>query len=156
MSQSQNNSPPKPRYPFPEDLFLHREYTWVRVESHELGDRLRIGVTEIFLRDVGEVLLLDLPNEGDEVSQDEVCGLIRGKGTKKDFYAPVSGEILDVNLELHEDPDIIREDPYGIGWLMLVDPNEFEEESEDLLSGKTALAWWEAELAMRRTKLNNE
>ncbi|MBU0519934.1 hypothetical protein KJ564_13480, partial [bacterium] len=71
-------------------------------------------------------------------------------------YAPVSGEILDVNLELHEDPDIIREDPYGIGWLMLVDPNEFEEESEDLLSGKTALAWWEAELAMRRTKLNNE
>jgi len=156
MSQSQNNTPPKPRFPFPEDLLLHREHTWVRVEKHELGSRMRVGITDIFLRDIGEVTHLDLPNEGDEISQDEVCGVIRGKGTKKELYAPISGEILDVNLELHEDPDIIREDPYGIGWLLLVDPNEFEEESQDLLFEETAIAWWESEIEMRRSRLKNE
>ncbi len=141
--------------PYPEGLYFHREHTWIRVEDHPAGKRMRIGLDDIFLQDIGEINVLDLPNEGDEISQDEVCGVIRGKQTKKELYAPVSGEILDVNLELHEDPDIIREDPYGIGWLLLVDPSEPEEEMSYLLSGKEALRWWKNELKLRALKKNS-
>ena len=135
--------------PFPDELLFHREHTWIRSEEHELGTRYRIGVDEIFLTDVGEVNTLDLPNEGDEISQDEVCGMIRGKDARKLLFAPLSGEIIDFNLELHEAPDIIREDPYGIGWLLLVDPNDPEEELQYLLGGESAAECWKKEQKMR-------
>lgn len=137
-------------FPFPEELYFHREHTWIRIERHDLGERFRVGLDDIFLHDTGPIEQLDLPTEGDEISQDEVCGVIRGKGTKRLLYAPVSGEILDVNMELHEDPDIIREDPYGIGWLLLVDPADPQEELEYLLNGEEALHWWENEAKLRR------
>ncbi len=136
--------------PFPEDLIFHHEHVWVRRESHEMGDRYRIGLDAIFLQDLRRVDQLDLPNEGDEMSQDEVCGLIRGREMKKLFFAPLSGEILDVNFELHEEPDIIREDPYGVGWLLLIDPSDPDEELEYLISGEEALEWWEHELKTRQ------
>ncbi len=137
--------------PFSKDLYFHREHTWLRLEQHELGDRFRVGLDEIFLQDVGEIERLDLPIEGDEISQDEICGIIRGKQTRKLLFAPLSGEILDVNYELHEDPDVIREDPYGIGWILLIDPADPEEELECLLKGDEALHWWKSELELRRS-----
>jgi glycine cleavage system H protein len=120
------------------------------MESFKSGDRFRIGLDSIFLQDIKTVLQLDLPNEGDEISQDEVCGLIRGEESKKLLFAPLTGEIVDVNLELHEEPDIIREDPYGIGWLLLLDPADIEEEIQYLLSGDEAVSWWKTELNKRK------
>ena len=136
--------------PFPEGLLFHREHTWIRAESFESGNRYRIGLDTIFIQDIRTVTHLDLPNEGDEISQDEVCGLIRGKDSKKLLFAPLSGEIIDVNLELHEEPDVIREDPYGIGWLLLLDPADIEEEIQYLLSGDEAVNWWKSELNIRK------
>ena len=138
--------------PFPEDLYFHQEHTWIKREHHELGDRFRVGLDEIFLSDIGPIVRLDLPSEGDEISQDEVCGVIRSADSKKLLYAPITGEILDVNMELHEDPDIIREDSYGIGWLLLVDPSDPEEELEYLLSGEEAVQWWKHEIELRRSQ----
>jgi glycine cleavage system H protein len=137
------------KYPFPEDLYFHREHTWILREKRDIGDLFRIGLDEIFLSDVGSIKVLDLPTEGDEITQDEVCGIIRGD-KKKLLFAPISGEIVEVNLELHEDPDVIREDPYGIGWILLVDPNDPAEELEYLLKGDEALHWWETEITNRR------
>ncbi len=134
----------------PQDLLFHREHIWIRLEPHESGDRYRIGLDEIFLQDVSTVEQLDLPHEGDEISQDEVCGLVRGKETRKLLFAPLSGEIIDVNLELHEEPDIIREDPYGVGWLLLLDPADPSEEIQYLLSGEEAVNWWKTELEIRK------
>ena len=138
--------------PFPEDLYFHQEHTWIKREHHELGDRFRVGLDEIFLSDIGPIVRLDLPSEGDEISQDEVCGVIRSADSKKLLYAPITGEILDVNMELHEDPDIIREDSYGIGWLLLVDPSDPEEELDYLLSGEEAVQWWKHEIELRRSQ----
>jgi glycine cleavage system H protein len=133
--------------PFPEDLYFHREHTWVRREGETL---YRVGVDEIFVRELGAILHADLPNEGDEVSQDETCGIIRGKTTKKLLCAPLSGEILDINQDLFEDLQILMEDPYGYGWILLLDPSDPEEELESLLRGEDASVWWENELALRR------
>lgn len=133
--------------PFPENLFFHREHTWVRREGENL---FRLGVDEIFLRDLGRLVHIDLPNEGDELSQDETCGILYGENMRKLLYAPLSGEILEVNQDLHEDPAILREDPYGIGWILLLDPADPEEELENLLRGEEALNWWENEILLRR------
>jgi glycine cleavage system H protein len=136
-------------FPLFEDLLFHREHTWVRLENSEGGKRFRIGLDEIFLYDVGQIDRLDFPNEGDEVSVDEVCGMVRGVGAKKMLYAPLSGEIIDVNHELIDSPDYVREDPYGVGWLLLIDPSDAEEEIGNLLSGKEAHEWWKAEHSLR-------
>lgn len=143
-------------FPFQEELYFHREHTWIRFEPHERGDRFRIGLDEIFLHDVGQVVSLDLPHEGDEISQDEICGVIRGKERSKLLYAPLTGEILDVNLELYEEPDVIREDPYGVGWLLLVDPSHAKEELEYLLKGEEAGKWWKHEIEIRHADLSPE
>ena len=135
---------------YPEGLYFHREHIWLKCEKHEFGNRYRIGVDKIFLHDAGIIESLDLPAEGDEISQDEVCGVIRGQNIKKLFFAPLTGEIVEVNFELHEDPDIIREDPYGIGWILLIDPADFEEEVENLLFGKEGQVWWQSELKKRQ------
>lgn len=134
-------------FPFPEDLYFHREHTWVRRESE---NRYRVGVDEIFLRGLGGVQEVDLPGEGDELSQDEVCGMVRGKSGRQWLYAPLSGEIIDVNQDLYEDLTILLDDPYGYGWILLLDPSEPEEEFENLLHGEEALDWWQREMEARQ------
>ena len=135
-------------FPFPENLYFHREHTWVKREGETL---YRIGVDELFLRDLGSITALDLPTEGDEISQDEACGLLRGPGLRKLLFAPLSGEIVGVNQDLHEDLSILLEDPYGVGWIILIDPSDPDEELENLLHGEEAVEWWEREVVLRRT-----
>lgn len=139
------------KLPFPDELSFHREHTWIRREQANL---YRVGLDEIFLRDFASVVHLDLPNEGDEISQDEVCGVVRGRTVKKLLYAPLSGEVVDVNVELHEVPEVLVEDPYGIGWIMLIDPSDPEEETENLLRGEEAARWWGEETKRRRPGLS--
>jgi len=134
-------------YPFPENLFFHREHAWVKREGETL---YRLGVDELFLKDLGSIAALDLPTEGDEISQDEACGLFRGSGLRKLLFAPLSGEIVGVNQDLHEDLSILLEDPYGVGWIILIDPSDPEEELENLLHGEEAVEWWEREVGLRR------
>jgi len=134
-------------FPFPENLFFHREHAWVKREAENL---YRLGVDELFLKDLGSVAALDLPTEGDEISQDEACGLMRGPGSRKLLFAPLSGEIVGVNQDLHEDLSILSEDPYGVGWILLIDPSDPDEELENLLHGEEAVEWWEREVELRR------
>jgi len=135
--------------PFPPELYFHREHTWVRQEGPNL---FRIGVDEIFLKDLAALADLDLPTEGDEISQDEVCGLIRGKEIRKPIFAPLSGEIVEINQDLYEDLTILVEDPYGIGWILLLDPDHPQEELENLLRGQEARDWWMTEIQNRKTE----
>jgi len=134
--------------PFPEDLYFHREHAWVKKESE---NRYRIGVDELFLHGLGSIIHIDLPTEGDEISQDETCGLFRGPEAKRLLFAPLSGEIVEINQDLHEDPAILLEDPYGVGWILLLDPSDPDEELENLLRGDDAAEWWEREVEMRRS-----
>lgn len=106
---------------------------------------------ELFFRDLGSLAHIDLPTEGDEISQDEACGLFRGPEAKRLLFAPLSGEIVEINQNLHEDPLILLEDPYGIGWILLLDPSDPDEELENLLRGEDAAEWWEREVEMRRS-----
>lgn len=114
---------------FPDDLYYTREHLWLKV----MGTRGKIGITDYAQLEMGEIVFLNLPEENTPMEQDEVFGTLESSKTVADLYAPVGGEILSVNKDLEEEPSLINDDPYGNGWLVIL---EFDDLSQlqDLLS----------------------
>jgi len=114
---------------FPSDVKYHKEHTWVRIE----GDIATIGITDYAQEQLGEVLFVDLPVVGDTINQGEPFGSIESAKVSSDLYAPISGEIIEVNEALDEEPELINSSPYEDGWIIKVKLSNPEEE-ENLLS----------------------
>jgi len=111
---------------FPEDLRYTREHEWVLVE----GNIATIGITDYAQDQLGDVVYVELPAVGDKVSREDAFGVVESVKAVSDVYAPVSGEVVEVNDDLTENPGMINEDPYGDGWFIKVemsDPSELEE-----------------------------
>ena len=111
---------------YPDDLYYTRNHLWVRIQ----GTRATVGVTDYAQREMGEVLFVDLPEEGSQVEKDDVFGSLESSKTVAELRCPVSGEIVSINKDLEEEPSLVNDDPYGNGWLVVVeidDPNELEE-----------------------------
>ena len=108
---------------FPEELQYSREHVWVRVE----GDSAVIGITDFAQEELGAISGVELPDEGDEVEQDDSVGSIEARKTVADIYAPFSGVVLNVNQEVLDTPTLLNDDPYDGGWLVEVALNDREE-----------------------------
>ena len=111
---------------FPEDLLYTREHSWAR---HEEDGRVVIGVTEFVQEELGEISFVELPREGEKVNQMEVIGSIESIRGVTEIYSPVTGRVVEVNELLLDDPTIINDDPYGEGWIAVMeleDPSELE------------------------------
>ena len=111
---------------YPDDLYYNRNHLWVRIQ----GARGTVGVTDYAQREMGEVLFVDLPEEGSQLEKDDVFGSVESSKTVAELRCPVSGEIVSINKDLEEEPSLVNDDPYGNGWLVVVeidDPNELEE-----------------------------
>jgi glycine cleavage system H protein len=125
---------------YPEDLYYSQEHTWVRVT----GNRGTIGITNFAQQEMGEILYTELPNEGSQVEQGDIFGTLESSKTVAELFSPVSGEVISINKDLEEEPSLVNDDPYGKGWLMLLeldDPNELQDlsnavEYEDFLEKK--------------------
>ena len=127
-------------YKHPEDLLYHKEFCWVKPE----GDMLVIGLTDFYCKLAGEISYIDMPGEGDEIKANERIGTVEtGKWVGK-LIAPVTGEILEVNEDVEDDPAIVNEEPY-INWLMKVKLTK-QEDLDSLMKGDTAVKWLEAEI----------
>ncbi len=112
-----------------ESYKFHKEHLWFKVE----GDTGIIGITDYAQEQLGEIVYVDLPDEGDEIKKDESLGEVESAKALSDLIAPVSGEVIEVNNNAVDDPSIINKDPMGEGWLLKVklsDPSELD----DLLS----------------------
>ncbi len=110
---------------FPEELKYSKEHVWVRIEH---GSAV-IGITDFAQEDLGPVSGVELPDEGDEVEQDDSVGSIEARKTVADIYAPFSGTVRNVNHEVIDNPELINDDPYDGGWLIelsLDDPDELK------------------------------
>ena len=98
------------------------------LESHEWatngGDTVRIGVSDFAQDELGDVVFVELPEVGDEIGAGESFGVVESIKAVSDLYAPVSGEVVAVNEELFDRPELVNEDPYGEGWMLEVDPTE--------------------------------
>ncbi len=102
---------------FPEELKYSKEHLWVRVE----GKRGVIGLTDYAQHELGAVSAIELPDEGDELDQDDSFGSVEARKTVAELYAPVSGPVLEVNSDLLDAPAPINDDPYDDGWLVVVE-----------------------------------
>jgi len=101
----------------PSDLRYTKEHEWCRVE----GDVATIGITAYAVERLGgEITLVELPEEGSEVRQDESFGTIESVKAASDLYAPVSGTVSEVNEELADGPEVVAENPYGQGWMLKI------------------------------------
>jgi glycine cleavage system H protein len=114
---------------YPDDLYYNREHTWLRVK----GTRGTVGVTDFAQREMGEILFVDLPEEGTQVDKDDVCGTLESSKTVAEIRSPLSGEIISINKDLEEEPSLVNDDPYGKGWLVVVEIDD-PQELEDLLN----------------------
>lgn len=111
---------------FPKDLKYTHEHEWVRVE-----DRIgTIGITGFAADQLGDVVAVELPEEGDEVTKGEVFGSVESVKAVSDLFAPVSGTVVKVNTPLNDSPEYVNEEPYDEGWMIEIeisDPDELEE-----------------------------
>lgn len=105
---------------YPDQLKYSKEHEWVKVEQ----DIATIGITGYAQEQLGDVVYVELPEVGTQVTQFEVCGTIESVKTVSDLYSPLSGEVVKINEELDDTPELINNEPYGAGWIIEVKIND--------------------------------
>ncbi len=113
----------------PEDLRYSEEHEWARVE----GELVRIGITDYAQHQLGDVVYVELPEEGDSFGFMEPFGVIESVKAASDLYAPVAGTVVEINAELEDAPELVNEDPYGDGWMIVIEPDDLSD-LDNLLS----------------------
>ena len=111
---------------FPAELKYTKDHEWIRVE----GDVAYVGITDYAQSELGEIVFVDITTEGETVGKEEVFGTIEAVKTVSDLFMPAGGEVLEVNPDLEEQPELVNEDAYGKGWIIKValsDPAEVED-----------------------------
>jgi len=112
-----------------EDLFYTESHEWVKVH----GDVAYIGITDYAQSELGDIVYVELPEEGDEITMGEAFGSVEAVKAVEDIIAPLSGEVLKVNSELESSPELINQSPFEDGWLIKIRLSD-KEELEKLLS----------------------
>ena len=105
---------------YPQDIRYTRQHEWARVE----GDRVRIGITDYAQDALGDVVYVNLPAAGSAVTGDQPFGEVESTKSVSDVYAPVTGTVAEGNTALEERPELVNEQPYGDGWLLLLEPED--------------------------------
>ena len=101
---------------FPTVVKYTKDHEWIRVE----GEVAYVGITDYAQSELGEIVYVDITTEGETVAKEEVFGTIEAVKTVSDLFMPVSGEVVEVNPELEDAPQLINEDAYGKGWIIKV------------------------------------
>lgn len=109
---------------FPADLKYHPEHTWAKIE----GDTALIGITDHAQKELGEVLYVDLPEVGAKLVQGEVFGSVESAKVASDLFAPMSGQVLEFNEDLEDNPELVNESPYEEGWIAKIKLTAADEE----------------------------
>lgn len=111
---------------YPEDLKYTSEHEWAAALE---GDRVRVGITDFAQDALGDVVYVEVPEEGTEVRAGETFGEVESTKSVSDIYSPVSGTIVERNPSLSDSPELVNQEPYGNGWLVVIrmtDPSELE------------------------------
>ena len=103
---------------FPTNVKYTKEHEWIRLE----GDVAYVGITDYAQEQLGDIVFVDIPTEGETLAADEVFGTIEVAKTISDLFLPVTGEILEQNEALADQPELVNQDPCGEGWLIKIKP----------------------------------
>lgn len=105
---------------YPDDVRYTKEHEWARRE----GELVRVGITHFAQSSLGDIVYVDIPAVGSAVTAGAVFGEIDSTKSTSDLYAPVSGEIVERNVELEDAPELVNQDAYGKGWVIVVRPSD--------------------------------
>jgi glycine cleavage system H protein len=108
---------------YPEDFLYSKEHEWIKID----GDRGTIGITDYAQQQLGDVVYVELPDVGATLSANDVFGSIESVKAVSELFCPVSGEVLEVNQETADSPELVNQDPHGKAWLIAIrvtDPSE--------------------------------
>ncbi|GAM30905.1 glycine cleavage complex protein H, carrier of aminomethyl moiety via covalently bound lipoyl cofactor [Acinetobacter calcoaceticus] len=103
----------------PSQLKYARTHEWVKIE----GDLVITGITDHAQDELGDLVYVETPEVGSQVTAGEQAGVVESVKTASDIHAPVSGTVVEVNTDLEDDPDFVNDDPYGKGWIYKIKPD---------------------------------
>ena len=112
----------------PQDLKYSEDHEWIKVE----GNTVIIGITDFAQSELGDIVFVELPEEGDDISTGDSFGSVESVKTVSELYAPVSGSVVAVNEELEDSPELVNESPYEGAWMLKVELSD-ESELDNLL-----------------------
>jgi len=115
----------------PEEFKYTKDHEWINIE----GDTATVGITDFAQGELGDIVYVDIPTQGQELAQHDVFGTVEAVKTVSDLFMPVSGKITSVNPLLESDPEKVNEDPYGEGWMVKLTLND-SNGKEGLLSAR--------------------
>ncbi|MDH5437463.1 MAG: glycine cleavage system protein GcvH [Candidatus Bathyarchaeota archaeon] len=124
-------------YEVPEGLYYSEEWMWVRVEN----GKARIGITDYAQKQLREIVFVELPSAGDTLTNTEPFGTVESVKAVSDLVAPVSGTIEQINEEVSDKPELLNEDPYNKGWLIVISPTSLDAELKQLMDFNKAVEW---------------
>lgn len=102
---------------YPEELLYTREHEWVKVD----GNRARVGITSYAQEQLGDVVFVELPKVGTQVTQMKTFGVVESVKAISDLFAPLTGKVVEVNERLSGRPELVNSDPYGEGWMIVIE-----------------------------------
>ncbi|MDQ7850238.1 MAG: glycine cleavage system protein GcvH [Armatimonadota bacterium] len=108
---------------YPEQLRYTREHEWAKIED----GKVRVGITQFAAERLSDVVFVELPKPGTVLRQFQPFGVIESVKAVSDLYAPVSGTVVEVNAALADRPELVNQDPYGEGWMLIVEPADLTE-----------------------------
>ncbi|ELZ03834.1 glycine cleavage system protein GcvH [Natrialba aegyptia] len=116
-------------FDIPDDRRYQDSHEWaLETETETNADgRIRIGISDFAQDELGDVVFVELPDEGETIQQDTEFGVIESIKAVSDLYAPVSGEVVAVNDDLFDAPELVNDDPFGDGWMLEVDAADADE-----------------------------
>ena len=115
----------------PPDRRYTKDHEWVRLD----GEEATIGITDFAQEQLGDIVYFDLPEPGAHLTQSAKLGEVESVKAVSDIYAPISGEVIEINQQATDAPETVNEDPYGAGWLLKVKPAAVSE-MDNLLSAE--------------------
>lgn len=108
----------------PSDLRYRDSHEWVRLED---DGSVVVGITDHAQAALGDIVFVELPEEGTSFAQGDACAVVESVKAASDIYAPISGDIIEFNASLEDDPGLVNTDPYGDGWLFSMTPSDPDE-----------------------------
>ena len=115
----------------PENLKYTKDHEWIKIQ----GDEAFVGITDFAQGELGDIVFVEIETEGETLEKEEVFGTIEAVKTVSDMLMPVSGEVLEINPKLEDEPEIVNKDPYNEGWLIKIKVSDASE-MDDLIDSE--------------------
>jgi len=132
-----------------DEILFTKEHSWARIEDE---NRVAIGISHYAVEELGEITYVELPEIGQKVQQMEVIGSVESLRGTMEIYSPVTGEVVEINEMLIDDPTILNEDPYGDGWIAIIEMEDPDELAR-LMSQEDYESYIEAEREFEKEQL---